>query len=255
MSSAAPQFSCANPPDAARAGLPQREFGRFLLDRIKSGNLRLLLALFLLPSLSMAAARVVHMEGQLFEEAGSFFNIPRWTPFTLTVQLDLDVSGFDWDGSQTVGLYHFPSAPLALDFGGHHFESAGVWLQIWSGYTDANWGFIFWSDAAFTAEGFNVARNGIYMQYLTGDPSVAPDDTLSSFRAYDPAAVLMPAESFYMLSRDFSYSPPTGTRLLSEPTGEPRGFTVTDVVPEPAGTALLASGAVIVLLSKRRRNV
>ena len=214
--------------------------------------IRSLLALLALSSLSGAAVREVDMKGELMQEVGSFFNIVPGTPFTLSVQLDLEPGAFDWNSSPNVGLYWFPSAPLSLDFGDYHFESEGVYLTIWSGL-GANWGFIFWSGAAFTANGFDVAPNGIYMQYLTADPSVAPDDTLASLRAYDASTAMVASDRFYMISDGFTSQPPHGTRLLSVP-GEPRGFTINDV-PEPAEAMLLASGAVIALLSARRRKV
>ena len=216
--------------------------------------IRTLLSLILLPSMGVAAVRQVNMQGELFQEIGSFFSIVPGTPFTMTVQLDTEAGAYDWDPtSPHVGLYHFPSAPLSLDFGGYQFRSEGVWLQIWSGLGGANWGFIFWSDAAFSAEGFDVAPNGIYMQYLTADPSVAPDDTLASFKPYDVSTVIAPFERFYMISHGFSSGAPDRTRLLSLPASEHLGFTITDV-PEPTGTALLAGGAVMALLSGRRRR-
>ena len=216
--------------------------------------IRTLLALLVMRSLCVAALQQVTMQGELFEAVGSHFHLGPATPFTLSVQLDLAPGAFDWNNSPNVGLYWFPEAPLSLDFGGYHFESEGVYLTIWSGLGGANWGYIFWSGAPFTANGFDVAPNGIYMQYLTADPSVAPDDTLASFRPYDASTVIAPIERFYMISDGFPSGSPGDERLLTTPTSEPRGFTVSNVVPEPAGCALLASGAVMALASRRRRQ-
>lgn len=194
--------------------------------------MKTLLTLFALALTASASVKEITVTGRLFEERGDFFGLDGEVPFML--RLDFDTEAVDWNPSSVIGQY-YSELPLTLDFDGLHFETVGNWITVTSG-DGPNWGFTFWSDEAFTANGFDVAQYGIYIQFNSFFPIVAPDDTLASVAEYD---ITSPASSerFYLINEAFPTGPGS-ERLLSMTSEGIDRLTVQDV-PEPS-TILLA---------------